>query len=146
MIKDKSSQLTEDEDFIFTDCDVSVEDILKDNPVKSIKPGDNITITRPGGTVKLKGRVVRAIDTSFRSFEIGGRYILFLRFIPSTETYKAFSNGSFQLRDNHITKLTNEALWDEKERENDATAFLTEVRDAIAGVRIEAPKGFVRLQ
>jgi hypothetical protein len=144
-VKNNTSQLTEDKDFVFTDNEVRTERILKNNPNKPLQVGETITVTRPGGIVQLNGHTVKAVDTIFQQFETEGRYILFLRFIPNTGAYKAFSNGSFQVRNKSIVKLTSTSLWNPSEMPVDEKAFIKEVRDAIDIIQVETPKGYVKL-
>lgn len=131
-IESKSSQLTEDEDFIFTDYELTVEEILKDNPAAPVQLGYNMTITRPGGLIRLNSRNIKATDSSFKPLEIDKRYILFLRFIPTTGAYKALnSKSSFQIRNTKLIKLTNEPLSSELENAH-AADFLAQTRAAVA--------------
>jgi len=110
-VKSNSSQLTEDEDFIFTDSELTVSEILKNNPAAPIQPHSDITITRPGGKVHINGRQIEALDVSFMPLKRGERYLLFIKFVPSTGAYKAINSvSSFQLRGDKIEKLTREAL------------------------------------
>ena len=129
-LKDKASQLTEAGDAVFTDFTMTVEEVVKDNSAASISPNSSINVTRLGGAVSLNGKNIRVKVSSFKPFEIGSRYVLFLRYIPATGAYKAFSNGSFQLDGNKVVRLTNRALWDSLASENDVSAFTSEVRAA----------------
>lgn len=127
-VKNKSSQLTEDEDFIFTDFEIVVEQVLKSHSAAPLQPDANITVTRPGGKMSLDGQLVEAIDLSFKPFEINQRYLLFLKFIPATGGYEAVNSlGSFQLRGNKVIKQTEELLRGEYDHK-EATSFLSEVR------------------
>lgn len=47
-VKSKSSQLTEDQDFIFTDYEIQVEEVIKNNTSDSIAPNTEITVSNPG--------------------------------------------------------------------------------------------------
>lgn len=133
VIKNQSSQLTEDEDFVFTDYDMSVEQILKDNAKAPIQLTNDLTISRPGGIVQLDNKIVRAIDESLDPLSIGHQYILFLTYIPTTGAYKAFdSNGSFQLSNKRIVKLTKESLPSKLETGNDAESLSSEIRNVSA--------------
>lgn len=133
-IGNQSSQLTEDEDYVFTDYEMDVEEVLKDNPTAPIQPNSKITITRPGGTILLNGRIVKAVDDSFLPFRKKAQYLLFLRFIPSTGGYQALnSKASFQLNGNEITKLTKESL---SLGDTNAASFMNKVRVAIASAPI----------
>lgn len=132
-VKDQSSQLTEDEDFIFTDYALTVEQILKNKDGMPLQQNGTIIITRPGGTIQLEGKKVRALDEALEPFQTGGRYLLFLEFIPSTGAYKAFnSRGSFQISNNRILKLTKESLPASLDRSQDSESFVSEIRKAIA--------------
>lgn len=135
VIKSKSSQLTEDENFIFTDYQLLVQDVLKNNIAAPIQNNTSIIITRPGGTVQINGRNVTAVDESFNPLDIEGRYLLFLRFIPNTGSYKAsISTGSYQLKNNKTIKLTEESLPSELETGHDAGAFVNDIRRTITGI------------
>lgn len=132
VINNQSSQLTEDEDFIFTDYDMAIEQVLKDNPVPSIQPGSDLTITRPGGIVQLNNKEVRALDESLEPLKTGSRYILFLKYIPATDSYKAFySNGSFQISDSRIIKLSQESLPQQLESGRNAESLFSDIRKTI---------------
>jgi hypothetical protein len=122
------SQLTAEEDFIFTDYEFVVGEVVKGNAKALINIGDRVTISRPGGELVLNGRQVRAIDQFFKPFEIGGEYVLFLKFIPTTGAYKAYRRGSFALTNNKVRNLTTEQLPDKAGSRGDATGFLTEIR------------------
>lgn len=100
VVKDKASQLTEDGDFVFTDYQLGVEEVLKDNASAHLMPNISITLTQPGGRVRLGGYIIEAEDASFRSLIIGGRYTLFLKFIPSTGAYASLNSvSSYELTD-----------------------------------------------
>jgi len=105
----KSSQLTEDGNFIFTDYEMTVEEIIKNNPSAAIQVNNNITITRDGGAVQINGRVFRAKREDFKPTPVGNRYLFFLKFIPDTGSYLAYGNGSFQLDENKILSLGDTA-------------------------------------
>ena len=98
--KSKTSQITENDDFIFTDYDIEVNQVLKNNPRSPVNSGNSITVTRIGGKIKYRGRVITALDKSFRPFKKNNLYLLFLKYIPETDSYQAFSNGSFHLENN----------------------------------------------
>ena len=82
VIKQKSSQLTEDKDFVFTDYDLSVEEVLKNSPSNPINPYDLIVVNRPGGKVNFAGRIIQVGDKLANPLEVGGRYVLFLQVCP----------------------------------------------------------------
>jgi hypothetical protein len=129
-VKDKVSQLTENGEFTFTDYEIIVEDVLKNNAAVLINPQGNITVTRPGGAIELNGRIIRGIDLSYKPFEMGSRVLLFLKFIPATGAYETFrSEGGFMLTGNELVKLTDETFPAELEREKDASSFVNKIRN-----------------
>jgi hypothetical protein len=129
-IKNKLSQITEYQDFVFTDYEMTVAEVLKDNPSRPIRAGTEIVITRPGGLIQLNGQTVEAIDNSFEPFTVEEHYLLFLRFLPVTGAYRApGSKSSFQLRGKTIKKLTKEASpLDTVIKTKDVKSFVREIR------------------
>jgi hypothetical protein len=110
VVKDKASQLTEDGDFVFTDYQLGVEEVLKDNASAHLMPNISLTLTQPGGRVQLGGYIIEAEDASFRPLVIGGRYTLFLKFIPSTGAYASLNSiSSYELTDK-VKAQTEEAV------------------------------------
>lgn len=131
-VKNKSSQFTDDGEFIFTDYELTIEEVLKNNSAAPIQNNSDIVVTRIGGTVQINGRIARAVDRSFKSLELGGTHLLFLRFIPRTGAYQTYSSqGSFLLNNNQLAKLTTDLLPNELENEKDAKSFIAKVRSAI---------------
>lgn len=108
--KNGTSQLTENKEFLFTDYIVTVDEVFKDNPSASIVPNNDLTVTRPGGRVQIKSRIVNALDASFKPLVTGKRYLLFLRYIPETGSYRSLRKGSFLVEDNDLIALTEEAI------------------------------------
>lgn len=131
VVKSKSSALTEDGSFIFTDAQVEVQEVIKDNLAAPIPRNTEITVTRPGGTIMLKGKEVRAADVEFDPFQVNGRYVLFLTFIPETGGYRAFSERSFQLLPGIVVKVTRKTAFVLPQSHYDPEAFVNEVRAAV---------------
>ena len=130
-VKSKTSMLTEDGRFVFTDYELQVEEKIRDNPDAPIQPESVITVSRPGGAVELDGKTFRVTDESFKALEVNGRYLLVLRFIPTTGAYHAInSHGSFELKDNKVHRLTKRPLPYLFSYEDHATAFVALVYSA----------------
>ena len=98
----KTSQLTEQENFIFADFDFDVNQTFKNNPTNPIPSGGSIVVTRVGGKIRYRGRVVTAVDKNFRPFRKNKQYLLFLKYIPETGSYQAYPNGSFSLQNGKV--------------------------------------------
>jgi hypothetical protein len=104
-IGDKSSQLTADETFVFTDYRITVEEVIKNNAAAPIQVAGPLTATRDGGVIELNNRVFRARREDFDPPLVGQRYLLFLRFIPATGAYLTYGNGTFQLEAQRVGAL-----------------------------------------
>jgi hypothetical protein len=134
-VNNKTSQLIEDGTFIFTEYDMTVDEVLKNNSASPINPGSKITVARAGGTVRLNGRTIRALDRSERPLEINGRFLLFLQYIPDTGAYKSYQNEigdvAFKIHASQLFQVSDELLPFGRDRAVDATSFLTQVRSAI---------------
>lgn len=133
-VTSKSSQLTDDQTFIFTDYELTVEDVLKNNAAAPLNPS-SITVTRTGGAVNLNGHIGLAVDHSQKPLVLNERYLLFLKFIPETGAYRAFNNwgdDSFMLRGGKVIQVSESPLPFGPHRIVDTTSFFTEVRTALA--------------
>lgn len=107
-VTSKVSQITEDEAFIFTDYDVLITEVLKNNLADPLGTGATVTVTRPGGKVLLDGIIVKATDQAFSPLPVNkNEVLLFLKFISETGTYQtARPYGSFEIDDSTIKPLT----------------------------------------
>lgn len=90
-----SAYLTEDASFILTDYQLEIEQVLHGDGVQS---GDTVTYVRPGGQLRVRGRIVRASHSAYPSLTLDRRYILFMDRVEETSAYK-ISNGSSRLLD-----------------------------------------------
>jgi hypothetical protein len=107
----KAAQITEDDSFVFTDYDVIVTEVFKNNATAPINKNMTITITRPGGKVLLDGIIIKALDRGFEPLPINNDVILFLRYIPETGAYKATRDtGSFELDGSILRPLTKSSF------------------------------------
>jgi hypothetical protein len=129
ILKSKSSQLTEQGNFIFTDYEVIVDELIKNNLNSPIEVGSTIITTRDGGAIRINDRVLRAKRADFDPPVVGNRYLLFLRFIPKTSSYLMYGNGSFELQGDKMLALGPQARQELKQRATqDPLIFLNELR------------------
>jgi hypothetical protein len=132
VVKDKASQLTEDGEFAFTDYELTVEQVLKDNKLSHLEPNVQLTLTRPGGRIQLSGHIIEAEDAAFKPLTKAQRYVLFLKFIPQTGAYISLNSMStYGLGQNNIRIETEEAVRSDLQSETPST-FKTKVSAAIA--------------
>ncbi|MGA9767660.1 MAG: hypothetical protein WBV94_01365 [Blastocatellia bacterium] len=123
----KISQITEDDSFIFTDYDIVVTAIFKDNAADPIDTDKPIVVTRPGGKIAGDGFVVKADDEKFLPLLLNHEVLLFLTFIPETRAYKAADpRGSFELNGSSIRPLSEMHL--PFEVSQDGSSFLQTAR------------------
>jgi|SRR5262245_6918458 len=138
-VKSKSSQLTEDQDFIFTDYELNVEEVIKNNAPDPVTPSTEITVSTPGGKIQLNNRIVEATDLSLPPLVIGERYLLFLKSTSIAGGYKAVNKESrFHLTDGSVAKIpipnrrTNDFNKPKPEILGLAPAILQHVRETVA--------------
>jgi hypothetical protein len=107
-VTNKVSQITEDDGFIFTDYDVVVTEVFKDNVAAPLDTGVTITVTRPGGKVLLDGVIVKARDHCFAPLPMNNHeVVLFLQSVKETGAYKPTRySGSFELDGLTLRPLT----------------------------------------
>ena len=131
-VQSKSSQIIEEGTFIFTDYEARVDEILKSHSAQ-IKPTQSITVSRVGGAVILNGHHVRATDHRQEALGIGNQYLLYLRLIPTTNSFRAFagpgSEDTFQVVGSKI-KQTSEKLLPLARRTEDLDTFMVLARSA----------------
>lgn len=108
----KTSQVTEDDSFLFTDYDVNVVEVLKNNAAASLASGGVITVTWPGGKVLLDGIIVTAIDRNLLPLPTNGHdIVLYLQFLPQTGAYYAVRHdAAYELVGSSIQPLTHASL------------------------------------
>jgi hypothetical protein len=147
-VTSKSSQLTEDQDFIFTDYELKVEEVIKNNASDQITPKAEITVTGPGGKIQINNRIVEAIDLSLPPLIVGERYLLFLKSTSIAGGYKAVNKESCF----HLTGDSVETIPVPNRRLNDpnrprpqnvgqSPTLLMQIREAIASGCTDEKKG-----
>jgi len=108
----KTSQITVDGYFLFTDYELRVSEVFKDNPLAPILAGSTITVTRPGGKIALHGVVIRVTDHYFYPLPMNGNeVVLFLKFVPVTGAYQpAGDSHSFEMLDSSVRALNGDGV------------------------------------
>jgi hypothetical protein len=132
-VDSKSSQLTEKGTYIFTDYELIVDKILKDNRTSSIQQNTKVVVTRGGGIVKLNGRILRVTSDTERPLRVGSQYLLFLKLLPDTGAYSAVpysGDSTFEIGDGKLTQVSFQSLPLGAHSPTDAGKFLAEVQTA----------------
>lgn len=140
-VVEQASQVTEDDHFLFTDYQLDLDQVLKESPTASLKVPGKITVTRIGGTVLLEGHVIRTINDNFPLFHKSCRYLLFLKYLPDSDSYQALNFfSSYWLIQNRVIRynqdfrLLRETSADVKTESGssiDIEMFIAEVSSAI---------------
>lgn len=91
------SHMTADSDFIYSEWKVRISSVLQDNPKSPIFGSKEISVVRAGGLLTINGRSVIGKEWNFPQFQPGDKYLLYLRYIPETGSYKAIAGRSFDL-------------------------------------------------
>ena len=104
----KVSQITEDDSFLFTDYDVTVLEIFKNNTVAPLTIGTAITFTSLGGEVMVDDVILKAGGDGVPLYPIKNQdVLLFLKFVPETGSYKRTTyDGSFELDGTSVRPFT----------------------------------------
>ena len=130
----KSSNLTEDGSFTFTEYDFLVEEIVKDSSASPIQLNSRVTVVRPGGAVKFLGHIVRAIDHSQKTLSLGTRYLLFVKSVSGTGAFRSFGDArgddSFIFEAAQVAQVSDSPLPLGPARKMDSTPFNASVRMA----------------
>ena len=134
VITGKSSQITEEGTFTFTEYQVNTDEILKNNSTDLININDKITVLRSGGAVILNGKTITMTDYAESPLERNGKYLLFLKFIPETKAYKSlretFADTSFRLNGEQIKQVSDQPFPLGAGRSAETSNFLTKARSA----------------
>jgi len=120
-----------DHNYVYTDYQVKVDQVLKQDAKTSLSVGDELVAAREGGAVHFpSGHVTNFLTVGHGLPEIGSQYILFLsRPIPSLPEYEIMFDTGYQLKNGHVYPLDDV---NSQYVGVDEAAFLDEVQKAIA--------------
>ncbi len=124
----KASFLTENREWVFTDYEFKIEEVLNVRPGISVEPESIVTVTRTGGELRIGKSVIRVSNASYKPLQIGSTYLLFLTYLPDTGSFTSrLSRAAFLVQGRDAVALTSEATPAEQP---DATALREAVRSA----------------
>jgi len=131
-VTSKSSQLLDEGTFTFTDYEIKIDEILKDNSAAPIRTDASAIYTAPGGAVELNGIVINAIDYRSEPLQVGGQYLFYTTYVQETGSYKGLGvvdGDTFQIKNGVVSQASE---WDLPlgRRRPDADQFLVSVRMA----------------
>lgn len=84
------SALSKNHSVVITDSQFLITDVWKAPPLSAIhaEPESEVTVATVGGTVFLDGHQISSFLTNTQSLRTGHTYILFLKYIPQSHSYK----------------------------------------------------------
>jgi hypothetical protein len=92
-VTEKSSQVTTDLKTIFTDYGLTVNSLLF-NKINLNLQTPTITVTRLGGSVVINNSKIDYIIKSQKRFKVGMTYLLFLSYLPDTNSFTTLNRES----------------------------------------------------
>lgn len=132
-VKDKQSHLSADETFVFTTYNFEVKRVIKDNYSLPIEVDKTITVARPGGLIKIDGRLIKFNDAYYKPLQLSQEYLLFLKFVPTTNGYKVSSlEGDFALENKSFKTLSENDLPKQLESGTDQKSLLSMVQNSVS--------------
>lgn len=119
-----------DQSFLYTDWEMTVEQIIKNNPKAPVESGQMITVTRPGGVLHVDGRLVVADCANFIMWGTGHEYLLYLHYLPKTGAY-SIGNGLrvFEFLDDNKARRLDRV---NKREEPDVDTLLNLAQEAVS--------------
>jgi hypothetical protein len=106
-VKDKTSHLTDDETFVFSDYQIYVDTIIKNDQEVPLNTSTTVDVSRIGGELQIHGHLVKAISQAVRPLEVGSRYLLFVTFLPERNSFTA-NSLTFLLKGDEVVRVTDE--------------------------------------
>lgn len=129
VVNERRGHLTDDETFVFSNHQLSIERIIKNDTKIVLTPKTTIDVSRAGGEIFVQGHHVKAISQAAQPLEIGNRYLLFLTFLPEKNTFVA-NNLAFLIEGNGVTKLTDDAQAAQIGTGKGVDVFVNQVQEA----------------
>lgn len=128
--------LSQDERQIFTDYQVTIQQVLKRARRPGLAEGDTILIRRWGGVMSLEGHHVVAEENDFPPFNASDTYVLFLQSVPNEPFYYfAYGpQGAFHIVHDGVSQVSTKfGNWNRERGSMTRSAFVAEVRRLITG-------------
>jgi len=125
--------VSKDHTYVYSDYQVQVDQVLKQDPSANLTVGGRIVVSRTGGTIHFpSGRIRHYISHGEGYPSVGSQYLFFLvkPDFPEPE-YEMFTGASYELRNGRVHPLDDEQLG--RFDETTESVFMEKVRQAIAG-------------
>lgn len=130
-VSDAQAFLSPNKVSVYSEFTVDVEKVFKNDVAKLLAPGEQITIERQGGRVRIpNGAIHRYVVAGQRFPHVGRRYIFFLSRNNGEDKYFHILTA-YELRPGQVFPLDSALRFKDYEGA-DETRFLNEVQSAIA--------------
>ena len=123
-----NAHMSQDKSSVYSEFEVRVLEVFKSFESK-VSVGQLVTIERDGGVVRYpNGHQIRYRITNHGMPKLGGRYVMFLNFIPDSDVYKILTG--YELGFNGILPLDFSPQF-EIYNGSDENSFLKALRDSL---------------
>jgi hypothetical protein len=113
--------LSRDKRDIYSEFKDRVVEVLKNSAARYLRPDDAIDIQRKGGVLRLpSGKMLTRGVLADSMPQVGGQYLLFLRFDPNTEDYEVLM--AYQFLANQVYRLDD--VGDKEDKSQNPTRAL----------------------
>jgi hypothetical protein len=100
-----TSHATLSQSYIYTDWELTIKEVLRNDARSPAQVGQTIVVTRQGGTLTIRGRHVYTHDDDFKQFQSGAEVLLYLHYLPGTGTYSLRQPNGFAFSGSEIMNL-----------------------------------------
>src|SRR4029077_12076641 len=103
-VRDGQTHLSNDKRDIYTEFNITVQEVVKTPSVPYLRAGDTLAVERNGGAIRLpSGKVLIRAARDYSMPLTGKRYLLFLKYNGNTEDYHLLTG--YQLESSHVYRL-----------------------------------------
>jgi len=129
-VKTAQGFVSQDRTYVYSDFEVSVEEVLKQDPQTKLTPGQSVLVSRPGATVYFPSGHVRKYMVMGKGMpKVAAEYVFFLwKPTPDLPEYEILDGGAFELDNGTVHPLDERGF---KFDGADAKVFLADLRKAV---------------
>ena len=123
-----NAHMSQDKSSVYSEFEVRILEVFK-SAQSNVSVGQSVTIERDGGVVRYpNGQQIRYRTTNNGMPKVGGRYVMFLNFIPDSDAYKILTG--YELGFSGILPLDFSPQFEFYNGANENT-FLKALRDSL---------------
>ena len=131
-VVDRAAHLSSDETLIYTQYGIEADEIVLNKSSDQISSGDVLKLAWPGGRVRLESRTIEAVDFSYDQLDVGAKYLLFLRYVPTVRGYLPARNESdYEIVEGDKLRRNSPGRFGAKNELIDQTSFISQVKEKL---------------